>query len=133
MQSKKILLHTILPLLLGFCIYLFFHKPNLLLHVYCNKYLSIPNYYVLIKNNWLAVLLLNHLPDILWAYSFGIFLSISFQFVENKYLKAALILLIVSFTEVVQIFYPKSFTFDWLDLVLIAITQLFIFYKFESK
>lgn len=133
MTSKKILLHTMLPLLLGFCIYLFFHKPNLAIHHYLYRYCSIPNYYAAIKNNWLANFILNHAADVLWAYSFGIFLIISFQSIKNKYLKAAFILLIVSFTEIVQVFYPKIFTFDWLDLLFIVITQLIVFYKYESK
>jgi hypothetical protein len=133
MVSKKLLLHTILPLVLGFAIYLFFHKPNLLIHYYGSKYCSIPNFYENIKHIWLAIFLLNHLPDVLWAYSFGVFLVTTLYFVPNKYLKAALILFIVSITEVVQVFYPKHFTFDWLDLFFILITQLFVFYYYGSK
>jgi hypothetical protein len=133
MFTKKIILHTIVPLFIGFCVYLFFHKPNLLIHFYANKYFAFSNYYAAIKNNWFAIFMLNHVPDILWAYSFGIFLITILGFIQNKYSKAAFILVLVSFTEIMQIFYPKNFTFDLVDLFLIIITQLFIFFFYESK
>jgi hypothetical protein len=133
MGFRKILLHTLLPLLIGLCIYLFLHKPNLIIHYYANKLVQFPNYYESTKNIALIKLVVNHIPDMLWACSLGIFLLYTIWFISNKYLKAAFILILLSLTEIVQVFYPKTFTFDWVDLGLIIITQLFIFFWYESK
>lgn len=49
--------------------------------------------------------------------------------------KAALIIIVVSFTEIIQIFFPKQFTFDWIDLLLsiiIAFVTL-IFWPYEKE
>jgi hypothetical protein len=131
--KKRNLIHIIFPLLLGFLLYLFFHKPNLLLHAYITKLTPIPNYYGYIKAYPVFIFLLNHLPDALWIYSLGIFLFISLDFVENSWLKAALVIILGSLTEVMQLFLPNQFTFDWVDLLINVIILIQICYKYEIK
>lgn len=115
---KTLFYKCALPLLIGAAIYLFFHKPNLLLHIWVYKYFQLPNYYAYLQKSALAIFLLNHLPDCLWALSLSWFLVL---FIANSIgfkTKAALIVFLVSFTEIVQVFFPKQFTFDWVDLFL---------------
>jgi hypothetical protein len=131
--KKRNLTHIIVPLVIGFILYLFFHKPNLLLNFYLQKCIAIPNYYDHIKENKILVFLLNHLPDALWIYALGVFLFVSLNFVNNNWLKAALILILGSLTEIVQLFLPQQFTFDWIDLLINIIILTLIFYKYENE
>ena len=131
--TRRNLFHIVIPLLLGFLIYVFFHKPNLALHFYLNKLTALPNYYHSIKGNAFYVFLINHLPDALWIYSLGIFLLISFDFIKNTYLKAAFIVIIGSSTEIVQVFSSKAFTFDFVDLLINIIILLLICFRYENK
>lgn len=130
---KNILLPIIAPLGIGFVIYLFLHKPNLLIHFYSYKIFPFANYYAIVKNNFWGCFLIYHLPDMLWAYSLGVFLIYFLSFINNKFVKAAIVLVIGSFTEIVQLFFPNSFTFDWLDLLYILITLTFLINNYEIK
>lgn len=124
---KKVLLYCIFPLLCGGFFYIFFHKPDLLLHRWIYSYVTFPNYYNWLKNNFLGRLLLNHFADIAWCYSLSHFLK-SFYFLKISYnSQAALIIFIVSCTEVIQLLFPKQFTFDWLDLLFCILIPLLIF------
>ena len=130
---KRNFIHILIPLLFGFLIYVLFHKPNLLLHIYLQKITAFPNYFELIKENSLLVFLLNHLPDALWIYSLGIFLWLMFDFIKNTFLKAAIIIILGSLTEIVQFCFSQGFTFDWLDLLINIIILLLICFKYEIK
>ncbi len=122
MCSKKILkkacFHCALPLLIGFTTYLFLNKPDLLLHKWMYNFLSLPNYYGIIKNSTIGIFFINHFADCLWAYSLSWFLILFISDSLSFNTKAALIVLIVSCTEVVQLLFNKQFTFDWIDLFL---------------
>jgi putative effector of murein hydrolase len=131
--KKRNLAQMSIPLLVGFLLYLFFHKPNLLIHSFIAKCTTIPNYYDYFKENKVFIFLLNHLPDALWIYSFGLFLFVSFGFIKKSWLKAALIVLIGSLTEIVQLFYQKNFTFDWIDLFINLIILILICFRYEIK
>lgn len=124
---KKVLLYCFFPLLSGVLFYIFFHKADLLLHRWLNSCSTFPNYYNLLKNNFGGKLLLNHFADIAWCYSLSHFLRL-FYFVNLSHnTSAALIILIVSFTEIIQLFFPKQFTFDWIDLFICFLIPLLIF------
>ena len=132
---KKLLLYCVAPLLTGLCFYIFFHKPDLLLHSWLKYYLTFPNYYNTLIDNFWGKLLLNHFADIVWCYSLTHFLKL-FYFLNLSYkTKAALIISIVSLTEIVQLFFPKQFTFDWIDLLISFLIPLLIlrFNKNENK
>ena len=130
--TKKDFLHMVIPVLFGLLFYVFFHKPNLLLHAYIAKFIAVPNYYDYIKDNTFFIFLLHHLPDACWIYSLGIFLLFFFSFIKNKVLKAALIIVLGSFTEVVQVFF-NQFTFDWIDLIINVAILLLICVRYEIK
>ncbi len=130
--SKK-LFQVITPLLVGFLIYLFFHKPNLILHSYLAEYIQIPNFFNSFNHNKIFIFLLNHIPDILWIYSLGNFLIFACAFIKNKWVKAAIIIAIGSITEIIQLLFPLNFTFDWLDLFFIIFTLSLICYNYEIK
>jgi hypothetical protein len=131
--KKRNFAHMVIPMAIGFFLYLFFHKPNLLMHFYLEKHIGLPNYYSCIKAYKLYLFLLNHLPDALWIYSLGVFLFVSLNFVNNNWLKAALILILGSITEIVQLFLPQQFTFDWIDLLINIIILTLICYKYENE
>jgi hypothetical protein len=105
--------HIILPILIGGLIYLFLHKPNLILH----QYLHVPNYYAFGKGNFYFHLVLNYIPDFLWAYALSVFL---FSFMPtNKKASNYIVVLTVLFTsELIQLYYPQNFTFDFLDIII---------------
>jgi hypothetical protein len=124
-----------LPLLTGLAVYLFFHKPDLLLHQWLNNYCHFPSYYASVNKFPIAVFLLNHFPDCLWAYSLTSFLILFFPGSFSFKLKAAFILALVSATEIIQVFFPKQFTFDWIDLFLTVAVSFFtlIFWPYEKE
>jgi len=132
---KRFFVHCLFPLLVGFIIYLFFHKPNLLLHKWANAFMSQPNYYNNIKNNKLSLFFLNHVLDIIWAYSLTWFLFLFINFNLKKFAKAAIVILIVSSTEVIQLFLSPHLTFDWVDLIfcICTTTLVLILYTHEIK
>ena len=121
---KRIIWHCVFPLLAGFIIYLFFHQPNLQLHQWLAAHFSVPNFYSSIKNHSLVIFLLNHVPDALWDYSLTCFLLLCVSTSVKKYARAALIISVVSLTEIIQLFFPKQFTFDWTDLFIAIIISL---------
>jgi len=132
---KRIIWHCVFPLLLGFLIYLFFHKPNLQLHQWFADQFSFPNFYGSIKDQPLAIFLLNHVPDALWDYSLTCFLILYFSNSIKRNTRAALIIFLVSLTEIIQLFFPKQFTFDWTDLFLSILISLFTirYFQYEKK
>jgi hypothetical protein len=105
--------HILLPLILGGIIYIFFHKPNLALH----EYVKTANYYHLFQKNYFFKLLLNYIPDFLWAYSLSYFFN---TYLPNswKWKKPVSILFLISFSECIQLFLPTIFTFDFYDLLI---------------
>jgi hypothetical protein len=121
---KKIILHIFTPLFIGAIIYLFFHQPNLVLH----KYIHTVNFYANFKGNKIFIICLNHLPDILWAYSLSYFFFTFLTF-KKSILKLITIVLVLLFSECIQLFYPKIFTFDILDITLMVATSLIVYYK----
>lgn len=130
---KKVLLYCFFPLLIGVLFYIFFHKPDLLLHRWLNSYLIFPNYYNLLKNIFWGKLLLNHFADIAWCYSLSHFLRLFYFLKLSHNTRAALIILIVSFTEIIQLFFLKQFTFDWIDLFICFLIPLLIFKLNEDE
>lgn len=124
---KKVLLYCFFPLLCGVLFYIFFHTPDLLLHQWLSSYKTFPNYYHLLKNNFWGRLLLNHFADILWCYSLTHFFRLFYFLNLSMQTRAALIVLIVSFTEIIQLFFPKQFTFDWIDLFICFLIPFLIF------
>jgi hypothetical protein len=132
---KSLFWHCALPMLIGLAVYIFFHKPNLVIHQWIFNYCPIPNYYVLINKFSIAEFLLNHLPDCLWAYSLTYFLALFISNSFTRLVKAALIIIIVSFTEIIQLFFLNQFTFDWVDLFLSILISCFtlIFWSYEKE
>jgi hypothetical protein len=112
----KKFLFILLPLILGGIIYLFFHKPNLLLH----RFFIVPNYYETYKNDSWLKLVTNYVPDIMWAISVAAFLHYSLSNSFGKY-KTILIVSIVACSEIIQLFFPKLFRFDVMDLILMVV------------
>jgi hypothetical protein len=137
-ETKKLKLvfwHCAFPMLLGLLLYAFFHKPDLLLHKWIYKYCQTPSFFSSINKSSITIFLLNHVPDLLWAYS----LTFSFLlFISNALpaiVKAAFIIIVVSFTEIIQLFFPEQFTFDWVDLFLsiITVVVILIFWPHEKE
>ncbi|GAB2825414.1 hypothetical protein GCM10027043_28560 [Ferruginibacter profundus] len=96
---------------------------------------SFPNFYDRVKDKPIVILFLNHVPDALWDYSLTCFLIWCFSGnIKNKK-RAALIVLGVSLTEVIQVFFSTQFTFDWADLLLAVIISLLTlnYFKHEKK
>lgn len=123
---KKLLIYCFVPLSIGLLFYIFFHKPDLLLHRWLSSFSTFPNYNHLLTNNFWGRLLLYHFADIAWCFSFTHFLKL-FYFSKFSYkTKAALIIFIVSFTEVVQLFFPKQFTFDRIDFFISVLIPFLI-------
>jgi hypothetical protein len=130
----RLFVHCFIPLAIGFIIYLLFHEPNLMLHSWLYSLAPIPNFYTAIKGHPIIIFLLNHLPDILWNYSLTHFLLIFISNALPPFSKAAIIVFIVSLSEIIQVFYPKQFTFDWIDLALAIIITFFVLntHKYEK-
>lgn len=108
---QKIFLHIFLPLIIGCIIYLFGRNNTWLnenLHgLYINSAFQNTSFYKIVVYN---------VPDFCWDYSLAsaLFLWGRYYF-KNKKLLAVIIFLILILSETIQIFFPKTFTFDWLD------------------
>jgi len=106
---KQAILLCILPLLLGIVIYIFFRDQGIL---GISARLSNDKPYPFVKP------IINTLPDFCWAFSLSNTLYLFFK-ISSVSLKRSTIFIILSvaLSEIVQIFFPKHFTFDWLDLL----------------
>lgn len=115
----KILLHCVLPLVIGFIIYLSGRNDTLL-----NKHLNIAFHYSVPHSWWFNIFRFN-LPDFCWDYSFSsaLFLWGKMIIAKIKYFPFAVLFLLIA-SEAIQIFF-RSFTFDWLDM-LAAIFAFFL-------
>ncbi len=109
-----IVLHCVLPLLIGCLVYLFLRTGTVLNYVFETPDLS--EYWV--YDNQIASIIKFNLPDFLWAYS----LSAALLFWQQKRGKADqwfvfTVVVLIATTEVGQIFFQPQFTFDLLDVV----------------
>ena len=121
--SWIVVVNVVVPLMVGLFIYLLF-KPALL-PTPLKLRTSLPG-----KNLFIR-LLINSGPDFCWSYSFSSALFITnFLFFRSKLLALLTVLLII-FSEVVQIFLPRYFTFDWVDVsaVITAVGLSFLVLK----
>ena len=78
------------------------------------------------KDSVLPALLINIIPDFCWAFSFSNALNIYFsQFGLSFWKGAAFIMVLVCFSEFIQVLLPQYFTFDIADL-LVEIFAVFL-------
>lgn len=116
---KKLLWYCLFPLITGTLIYLFFHPGNLWLHKFVSGITGpLPNFFYLVRDRPVLHFLLYHLPDACWDFALAWFLQEYIIRTKFRFLQAAIIILILSFTETVQLFYPQQFTFDLWDLLI---------------
>lgn len=111
--NKKIVLHVLLPLLLGYFIYFFFRPHFWFIEIIDNResLINISNL------NWLQKIVIFSGSDFCWAYSLSSALFIWHQWQKNKISFFPLIILfVVIFSEAIQWSSPK-FTFDWGDML----------------
>ena len=111
----RILLHCILPLLIGCIIYLSGRNTTWL-----NEHLKFIqfHFYGVPQHSWLFNVFKYNLPDFCWDYSFSSALFLWKQKTDTKikYFPFAVLFLLMA-SEAIQIFFPFSFTFDWLDML----------------
>jgi hypothetical protein len=102
----KILLHCILPLVAGAIVYLYFRQGGLMGYTLGNN--------TRMKD---PGLLLQTLPDFLWAYSLASALFLFFGYTGLPFTwSAGVILVILLASEIIQLWFPGRFTFDFMDL-----------------
>lgn len=107
-MAKRILFLCIFPLFIGSLVYIFFRKDGLLgvsLHVFSIDYTQF----------WKVIV--GTLPDFCWAFSLSNALYLLFGYHHFSFLKGSvLIVSLIVVSECLQIFVPRHFTFDILDL-----------------
>ena len=125
--AKKIIIHIILPLIIGFTIY-FIAKPDnwltnrLLPFEFSNRH---SNY----AANWFTRIIFLNGPDFCWSYSLTSSLLFWKQLSGFKTIFFyVFIFLIILMQELVQYFLPSYFTFDILDIVAALLAFLLSFY-----
>ena len=102
--------NVFLPLVIGLSVYLIY-KPGLF-----PLLSNIPHNVALSNKNFFIKLLVNTGADFCWSYSFASALFIiNFLLFRSKLLFYATVLIII-LSEVIQIFLPHYFTFDWIDM-----------------
>lgn len=131
---RQVLLRCVLPMLLGFLIYLFLRKPNLLLHQWLEEFWQLPNFYYRVPANTAGRFLLYYLPDLLWVISFSSFLMFVLPYRKSQTTTLGIIFT-VALTEAIQVVLPNRFTFDWVDLIISVLTAFIIIKvsKYDAK
>ena len=116
MPFKRIIIHIILPLALGALMYILFRKDTLI-----HKWFLPADYYPStakpvqpgVWKNFLAF----NLPDFCWSYSFASALFIWEDYLgKSSRLFPLFVFFILVVSEMVQLFIPRYFTFDCVDL-----------------
>ncbi len=111
---RQLLLHTLFPLIIGFLIYFFF-RPNVwFVQFLWNKEAMIS----LTEMNGGQKLLIFSGPDFCWAYSLSsvLFIWHKWQGKPKKYFLFLIFSLII-LSELIQVFFHRKFTLDWLDVI----------------
>ena len=130
---KKILLHIILPILLGGMIYVLFKSHDLLMFRWfeffkIDKFVLSMREFTLQHRKYIPENVLYSLPDCLWVYSFTMFVSCYFT---NRF-----ILLIPCLgsvlTEVGQLWFIPG-TFDIFDVIYMILFTILAFYFINKK
>ena len=120
----KILLHVFLLLLIGFFIYVFY-RPNVwitrFLNWKFNEQLNAESYPVITK--WIIY----SGPDFCWAYSFAsaIFILNHLYIHRSQRFMFAFILVILMFSEIIQLFLKPYFTFSMSGLIAVIAGCIF--------
>lgn len=123
--TRQILFHAVLPLFIGFLIYIFF-RPE----VWFIQFLQKREPLIILKEmNPLQKLLIFSGPDFCWAYSLSSALLIWYKWMGrtiNHF--GLLVLILVILSELLQLFFPSIFTFGWFDLIaaLLAFTLSYL-------
>lgn len=127
--ARRLIIHIILPLVAGLAIYILFRKNTWLHHHLLPQGFN-P---VTLPQNWLSNFFIFNFPDFCWSYSLSCALFMwnsGNQFIAPaKFAIGVVALLIV--VEVIQLWMPSRFTFDWLDLAatLIAFCLSWVQYR----
>lgn len=113
---RSVLVHCLLPLIIATGIYIWLRPHSFFGGYFTNKEVSIDP-----LSGGLSVIVY-HLPDFLWAYSFSYALlwyrCYHFKSISRIYAAAVLMLLLLS--EGIQLLVPRYFTFDVWDLLCCA-------------
>jgi hypothetical protein len=120
----QILVFCVLPLLAGAIVYFFFRAHGIMGFAF-------GEHPILPKAKFLVVLL-GVLPDLCWAYSLANALYLYFRHTGRPFASGSLLILpLVLASELVQLWLPRYFTFDLLDLAasLIAFLLSALYFK----
>jgi hypothetical protein len=125
---KKIILHVILPLLIGFIIYSIARPDNwitqnILSIIFSNKESDNSS-----PTNWFAIIIVFNGADFCWSYSLTSALLVWKKLAAFKTaFFSVLIFIIILVQELVQYFFPSYFTFDIWDIVAAILAFLLSF------
>lgn len=125
--AKKIIIHSILPLIIGFTIY-FIAKPDnwLTKRIFPFEFSNRQCNYAA---DWLTRIIIFNGPDFCWSYSLTSSLLFWKQLSRFKTIFFyVFIFLIILMQELVQYCLPSYFTFDILDIVAALLAFLLSFY-----
>ena len=127
--ARRLIVHIILPLVIGLAIYVFFRKNTWLHHHLLPQAFDT----ITLPQNRVSDFFIYNVPDFCWSYSLSYALFMwngSSPFIaQGKFAMGVVVLLIT--VEVIQIWMPSKFTFDWLDLAatLVAFCLSWIQYR----
>jgi len=122
MSMRKLLLHCILPLMIGVMFYTLSHGSRLVLFSWLkiNRYIEVLLQKISLKYiyNLNSFKYINsYFPDVLWSYAFTSTLILYFSESQSKYKFEIILPLIVGIiTEVLQYYNHINGTFDIFDL-----------------
>jgi hypothetical protein len=121
---KRVLLHVLLPLLIGFFIYFFFRPDVAFIQWFSKREPLIP----LNQLNKVQELFVFSGPDFCWSYSLSsaLFIGEKWQVSSIRYF-AFIVLLLVIGAELIQLLLTSAFTPDWID-VLAALSAFILSY-----
>jgi hypothetical protein len=118
-------LASLISLLIGMGIYLFFRNTNMLLFEWIPKLLFFKDVYIPTKQTVFTSILFFNLPDALWFLSGILFFRFLwfYKYKEQKVYIICFFLMGIIF-EISQLSEIVPGTFDWLDLFFMGITAL---------
>ncbi len=123
-SAKRIFLHVLIPLLIGFFIYYFFRPDILFVHWFTKREPVIPLYQL----TKLQELFVFSGPDFCWSYSLSsaLFTWEKWQGSRIRFF-LLLVLFVVTGSELIQFLLTSVFTPDWMD-VLAALSAFILSY-----
>ena len=130
LSVKRVLLHVLLPLVAGFCIYFFFRPDVVFVQWFVKREPLIPLHGL----TNLQKVFIYSAPDFCWCYSLAAALF-TWERWQGRTIRffPLIVLVLVAGSEFIQFLQPHLFTPDWMDVLAAVLAYLLSYWLIRKR